>query len=205
MKKVLIYSLSLIILCLPLCLKAQDFKFGLQFGITPSQVDGDGMSGYNKIGLTGGAFVSRDLKDNIFLFTDLSFTTKGSRVASSKNVNYSQIEISANYIDWGVYAGYKFTDKIDLKAGLVPSVLIYDSEKTVSGVEVGEEDTFRPFNMLISGGLHYRFSKHFALNATYNYSIFSIRKGDYEIFNYDVKVRNAQYHHYINLSLMYQF
>lgn len=205
MKKVLLYSLSLIILCLPLCLKAQDFKFGLQFGITPSQVDGDGMSGYNKIGLTGGAFVSRDLKDNIFLFTDLSFTTKGSRVASSKNVNYSQVEISANYIDWGVYAGYKFTDKIDLKAGLIPSVLIYNSEKTVSGMEVGVEDSFRPFNMLISGGLHYRFSKHFALNATYNYSIFSIRRGDYEIFNYDIKISNAQYHHYINLSLMYQF
>lgn len=205
MKKQAILIIGLVLLSLPFAVKAQDFRAGLQFGITPSQVDGDGMSGYNKIGLTGGAFVSRDLKDNIFLFTDLSFTMKGSRVASSKNVNFSQLEITTNYIDWGIYAGYRFSDKIDLKAGLIPSVLIYHSEKTPSGFESGENDAFRPFNMLISGGLHYKFSKNISLNATYNYSIFSIRKGDYEIFNYDVKVRNAQYHHYINLSLMYQF
>lgn len=205
MKKALLYSLSVIILCLSLNVSAQDFRAGLQFGITPSQVDGDGITGYNKIGLTGGVFLSRDLKDNIFLYTDLSFTMKGSKVASSKNVNYSQIEISANYIDWGVFVGYKFTDKIDLKVGLVPSVLIYNMEKTVSGIEFGDEDTFRPFNMLISGGLHYHFTEHFSLNATYNYSIFSIRRGNYEIFNYDVKISNAQYHHYINLSLMYHF
>ncbi len=205
MKKHILYFLLLIALCLPLSISAQDFKFGLQFGITPSQVDGDGLSGYNKIGLTGGAFVSRDLTDNIFLLTDLSYTMKGSRVASSKNVDFSQIELTTNYIDWGIYAGYRFTNKVDLKLGLMPSVLIHSNESTASGFELLEQNSFRPVNLLISGGLHYRFSTHFFLNATYNYSIISIRPGEYEIFNYDVKVSNAQYHHYINLSLMYRF
>lgn len=205
MKKQVIYIFLLVILAMPFGVNAQDFNFGLQFGIVPSQVDGDGMTGYNKIGLTAGCFVTRDITKDVFLYTDLSFTMKGSKVASSKNVNFDQLEISANYIDWGIYAGYRFTDKINLKAGLIPSVLIYSNEKTPAGNESLEDEKFRAFNMLVSGGLSYHFSKHFAVNATYNYSIFSIRPGEYEVFDYDIKISNAQYHHYLNIGLMYQF
>ncbi len=205
MKKQVILIISLIVLVLPFVVKAQDFRAGLQFGITPSQVDGDGISGYNKIGLRAGAFVERDINDKVFFFTDLSFTMKGSRVASSKNVNFDQVELTTNYIDWGLYAGYRFSEKIDFKAGLIPSVLIYDKETTAGGIEILGENPFRAVNLLISGGLNYSFSKHFSVDATYNYSIISIRPGEYEIFNYDVKISNAQYHHYINLSLMYHF
>jgi hypothetical protein len=205
MKKQVILIISLIVLVLPFVVKAQDFRAGLQFGITPSQVDGDGISGYNKIGLRAGAFVERDINDKVFFFTDLSFTMKGSRVASSKNVNFDQVELTTNYIDWGLYAGYRFSEKIDFKAGLIPSVLIYDKETTAGGREILGENPFRAVNLLISGGVNYSFSKHFSVDATYNYSIISIRPGEYEIFNYDVKISNAQYHHYINLSLMYHF
>jgi hypothetical protein len=205
MKKQVILIISLIVLVLPFVVKAQDFRAGLQFGITPSQVDGDGISGYNKIGLRAGAFVERDINDKVFFFTDLSFTMKGSRVASSKNVNFDQVELTTNYIDWGLYAGYRFSEKIDFKAGLIPSVLIYDKETTAGGIENLGENPFRAVNLLISGGVNYSFSKHFSVDATYNYSIISIRPGEYEIFNYDVKISNAQYHHYINLSLMYHF
>jgi hypothetical protein len=205
MKKQVILIISLIVLVLPFVVKAQDFRAGLQFGITPSQVDGDGISGYNKIGLRAGAFVERDINDKVFFFTDLSFTMKGSRVASSKNVNFDQVELTTNYIDWGLYAGYRFSEKIDFKAGLIPSVLIYDKETTAGGIEILGENPFRAVNLLISGGVNYSFSKHFSVDATYNYSIISIRPGEYEIFNYDVKISNAQYHHYINLSLMYHF
>jgi hypothetical protein len=205
MKKQVILIISLIVLVLPFVVKAQDFRAGLQFGITPSQVDGDGISGYNKIGLRAGAFVERYINDKVFFFTDLSFTMKGSRVASSKNVNFDQVELTTNYIDWGLYAGYRFSEKIDFKAGLIPSVLIYDKETTAGGIEILGENPFRAVNLLISGGVNYSFSKHFSVDATYNYSIISIRPGEYEIFNYDVKISNAQYHHYINLSLMYHF
>jgi hypothetical protein len=205
MKKQVILIISLIVLVFPFVVKAQDFRAGLQFGITPSQVDGDGISGYNKIGLRAGAFVERYINDKVFFFTDLSFTMKGSRVASSKNVNFDQVELTTNYIDWGLYAGYRFSEKIDFKAGLIPSVLIYDKETTAGGIEILGENPFRAVNLLISGGVNYSFSKHFSVDATYNYSIISIRPGEYEIFNYDVKISNAQYHHYINLSLMYHF
>lgn len=205
MKKQVILIISLVVLALPFVVKAQDFRAGLLFGITPSQVDGDGISGYNKIGLRGGAFVEREINDKVFLFTDLSFTMKGSRIASSKNVNIYQPELTTNYIDWGLYSGYRFSENIDLKAGLVPSVLIYSKECTAGGMEILGENPFRPINLLISGGINYSFSEHFSVDATYNYSIISIRPGKYEIFNFDIKVSDAQYHHYINFSLMYHF
>lgn len=205
MKKQIIYIFILIVLTLPFGIKAQDFRAGLQFGIVPSQVDGDGMSGFNKIGLTGGAFVERDINEKFFLLTDLAFTMKGSRAASSKNINFNQVELSTNYIDWGLYAGYRLSNKISLKAGLIPSVLIYNKEITVGGYEITEEKSFRPINLLVSGGVNYQLTKKFSVNASYNYSIISIRHGKYEIFNYDVKISNAQYHHYLNFSLMYHF
>lgn len=205
MKKQVIYIFLLVILVLPFGIKAQDFRAGLQFGIVPSQVDGDGLTGYNKIGLMGGAFVERNISEKIFLFTDLSFTMKGSRVASSKNVNFDQVELTTNYIDWGLYAGYRLSNKIDLKAGLVPSVLIYHKECTAGGIELFGEDTFRPLNLLVSCGANYRFSRHFSINATYNYSIVSIRPGELVIIDFHIGETHAQYHNYINLSLMYHF
>lgn len=205
MKKQVIYIFLLIILAFPFGIKAQDFHAGLQFGIVPSQVDGDEMTGFNKIGLTSGAFVERDINEKFFLFTDLAFTMKGSRVASSKNIDFNKIELTTNYIDWGLYAGYRLNDKISLKAGLIPSVLIYQKQMTAGGFESLYENPFRAFNLLFSGGANYRFSKHFSINASYNYSITSIRPGELVIIDTHIGVSNAQYHHYLNFSLMYHF
>lgn len=205
MKKQIIYIFILIVLTLPFGIKAQDFRAGLQFGIVPSQVDGDGMSGFNKIGLTGGAFVERDINEKFFLLTDLAFTMKGSRATSSKDINFDQIELTTNYIDWGLYAGYKLTNKISLKIGLIPSVLIYQKQMTVGGFESPNETPFRPFNLLISNAANYRFSKHFSINASYNYSMISIRPGEFVFIDLHLGETNAQYHHYLNFSLMYHF
>jgi hypothetical protein len=186
--------------------QAQKFDAGISFGLTPSQVDGDAMTGYNKIGFNAGAFVKLD-QGNIWVYQmDIAYTTKGSRQASSKNMDYSRPEILTSYVDFVLSAGYKITDKITLKAGLTPSVLITQKEQTTGGMEIiREENPFRPFNLLAMGGLNYSFGEHWSFNLAYNYSILSIRKGGYKLVDLDVKVENAQYHNYITLNLYYQF
>ncbi len=185
--------------------QAQNFKAGLTIGVTPSQVDGDYMGGYNKIGLTAGAYIKWDQTDKLFFQSDLLFTMKGSKQASSKSVDFSRIELSTNYIDWVLSCGYKVMDRVSLKAGIVPSVLISSKQEYTGGGEVIGGLDFRRFNLLVTGGVGYELSEHFSVAAAYNYSIVSIREGKSEIVNLDIKTQNAQFHSYISLCMSYQF
>ena len=51
------FGLILIVCLLFSVAKGQNFKAGLFGGVAPSQVDGDGMEGFHKIGLTGGVYI----------------------------------------------------------------------------------------------------------------------------------------------------
>ena len=66
MKKLFLFSIFMIFVLLGL--QAQNFKAGLLAGAVPSQVDGDNMSGFNKIGWTAGAYLSLEHGENLVLF-----------------------------------------------------------------------------------------------------------------------------------------
>ena len=52
---------------------SQGFGGGLHVGLNASQIDGDAVSGFNKAGLSIGAFVNYEIGDNIFLQPELLF------------------------------------------------------------------------------------------------------------------------------------
>lgn len=203
MKKAILLFVALV--CGVIGANAQNFKAGLSFGIVPSQVDGDGMTGFHKIGLTGGAYIKWDTPKSLFYQADIAYTMKGSRQASSKTPNFSQSDLILSYIDLTLAVGYRIMDNLSLKAGLVPSVLISSKEQLSGGEEVIGSRGFRRFNLLAMAGATYFFSSHWAVNLTYDYSVMSLRKGKVEVFDYDLKEQNAQYHNYLTLTLTYQF
>jgi hypothetical protein len=159
-RNVLIVASIFLVIALNLKVKAQDFKAGALLGASISQVDGDAMSGFNKIGAIGGLFVNRNISKNAAIQGELSYVMKGSRVASTKNTNYNQREISANYVDLSLYYKYFFDENVDVKLGLVPSVLIYHDEKTADGLSQDETALpgFRKLNCLVSIGAEYFFT-----------------------------------------------
>lgn len=59
--------------------KAQDFKLGYVAGASITQVDGDNLSGYNKIGPHVGLFVQREITPKIHLKAEFLLTTKGAK------------------------------------------------------------------------------------------------------------------------------
>lgn len=203
MKKIL-YLLPLLLFAFSI-LEAQQFKAGLLAGLTPSQVDGDGMTGYHKIGFTAGAFVKWEQGKNLIYRMDIAYTDKGSRQASSKNMNYSSLEITTSYVDLTLSVGYKLTDNIVLRAGLVPAVLINHKEETPDGFVQTNGVEFRRLNLLAMGAIDYSLSNRWSVSLAYDYSIISIRKGKIEIFDYDIKQQYAQYHNYITLGVNYCF
>ncbi|MDP5075627.1 MAG: PorT family protein, partial [Flavobacteriales bacterium] len=57
----------------------QAFKAGISFGMTTSQISGDGLGGWDKFGITGGAFVSAPLSSKNGFRIGLNYADKGSR------------------------------------------------------------------------------------------------------------------------------
>jgi hypothetical protein len=190
--------------------KSQEFKAGILLGGVASQVDGDAMSGFNKLGAIGGLFVNRSISNNSVIQGELSFVMKGSRVASTKNTNFNQREVTANYVDLSLYYKYYLMPNLNLKAGLVPSVNVYHNEKTADGIEMDEGSLagFRKMNCLVSFGAEYFFNSHIFASGAFNYSLFSFRDGKadlYEVDYYHFIFEDGQYHNYFTFCLGYQF
>lgn len=203
MKK--IFTLLVVVCLFVGVMKGQNFKAGLFAGAVPSQVDGDGMSGFHRIGFTGGLYAKYESNEKLFFQADIAYTTKGSKQKSSKDVDFSRLNVYTSYLDITLSCGYKLMDNLSARVGLVPAVLLSHKEQTMGGVDITDGYEFKPVNLLAMAEVSYAFSKHFALNISYNYSVISIRKGGMEVFDYNIKVHNAQYHNYLTLTLAYQF
>lgn len=183
---------------------SQEFKAGVLLGITPSQVDGDRVGGYYKVGFTGGLFVYRDYGKMSRFQGELVYSMKGSRI-SPKSRDASIQQVSANYIDLNILYVFKPGKDFNLRIGLTPGATIYASEKNLNGLEPIDPPAFRPFSLGFTTGLEYKISERINLVWTYNYSIISIREGDLSFYNLQFYERNGQYHNYMSFTLGYRF
>lgn len=185
-------------------LYSQDFKAGLLLGMTPSQVDGDRIGGFYKVGFTGGLFIYKDYGEKSRFQGELLFAMKGARL-SPKSRDESIQQISANYIDLNLLYILKAGKDFNLRIGLTPGANIYAIEKNLNGLEPIDAPRFRKFSLGFTTGLEYLISDKITLVWGYNYSILSIREGDMRIYNLNVYEKNGQYHNYMNFSLGYRF
>ncbi|MDR0790514.1 MAG: porin family protein [Bacteroidales bacterium] len=204
MSKRFLFIIVIATLSLASATQAQDFKAGLFAGAVPSQVDGDDQSGFHKVGITAGVFVNRSLKTGM-LQGELAFTTKGSK--PTNNAGNFPVSISLSYIDLSLYYVIGVWNNLYLRAGLVPSVLVSSSQSGAGiAITANEESSpFRAFSTELSAGLDYRFSDNWSVNIAYNYSAFSIYKGDLTFFGLRPAETNAHYNNYVKLTLAYQF
>lgn len=192
-----------------ICINAnsQEFKAGLLAGAVASQVDGDRMAGYYKAGFSGGLFVYRDLNKVSRFQGELLYTMKGSRT-SPKNTDPDMLQVTANYIDISLLYIYKLYDWLNFRIGLTPSVLLEASEKTPTGLvqNPNEAPSFRRIGVLGNAGFSYYFSEKLSLTWSYNYSLYSIRSGNAEIYDtWSLKQQNNQRHNYMSFMLGYRF
>ncbi|MDR0970832.1 MAG: PorT family protein [Bacteroidales bacterium] len=207
MKKIFILSFFICFSFLTTQVFSQEFKAGILLGGIASQVDGDNMSGYYKAGFTGGLFVFRDYKENSRFQGEILFSMKGSR-CSPKNTNPDLLQVSANYIDINLSYIYKLFSFLHCRIGIMPSVLVFSEEKTPTNlIQIADEaPAFRSFGLLGNAGVSYFFNDRLSINWTYNYSLYSIRSGNAEIYtDWLLKEQNNQRHNYMSFTLAYQF
>ena len=116
------------------------FNAGYTLGVTAAQVRGDGIEGFNKLGLHSGAVVEvRQFRDLGFQIGIL-YNQKGSRkVQNPKIGDYSNWAYKFTYIDIPLTAVYDFKEGFTVGTGLQPGVLVGAFEDGLaSGVSDGD-------------------------------------------------------------------
>jgi hypothetical protein len=181
----------------------QNYKFnaGILGGISTSQVDGDQLAGYDKVGIKVGAFVNRNFSDHVSLQMELLFIQKGSRKPVNTEDN-TYFLMRLNYMEVPLMVRFQFSKKILGEAGLSIATLVSSEESDEVGV-IKSRPEFKKFDYLVNAGGYYKLSDNWLFNVRFSYSIFPIRPFDsarpYAFFD------KGQFNNVLALALYYQF
>jgi len=71
---------------------SQEFEGGFLGGLTASQIDGDLFSGYNKVGITAGAYTTRKINSSVNWKLEIRYTQKGSYQKYTEKLDILQMK-----------------------------------------------------------------------------------------------------------------
>ncbi|MEO0471695.1 MAG: porin family protein [Bacteroidota bacterium] len=194
MKKILLLSCFLFA---TISLWSQNVGGGLQLGFNASQVDGDGVGGFNRAGFSVGGFVTYELQKNLhirpeILFEQLGSATRQQLILSTNHISIplliqASIPIS---LDDGV-------QRIQVVAGPVIGILLSAKDFNDDVTASLNRTDFR-----ITAGAAYRFSEQWSISLRYGYSLTSFVKVNTPLSAaLLVGARAGVAHHYANFSL----
>ena len=149
--------LVLLMICSPLFNFGQRFHSGLMFGGTATQVVGDGFSGYNKVGITGGVYTRTKIGQHTSLELLIGYTQKGSFDPANPEIGkFTTYRIRQNYIEIPLMLDYEIKRKFFAETGLGFGYL-FSYRLTDNFGDLPDSDfDFRPFEMSFLFGAGYK-------------------------------------------------
>ena len=128
------------LLCITTLTNAQNFQGGLITGVSTSQVSGDVLGGFNKIGLQLGGFVNHPLGKKTKGQFGLYYIDKGSSDPNSPfKIDLSYVESSYSFLY--SYQGFSW------EGGLLIGVLVDGQTYDMYGYENTSESEFNQFDI----------------------------------------------------------
>lgn len=153
--------------------KAQSFRLIVFGGFNAAQVNGDNLSGFNKLGLYAGAGVSRMVNTKSGFQFDIAYSQKGSiDVVNSKNPIQDTL-FRFNYVDIPVFYNYYFNPRLKAQLGLYTGVLTSASFDD-GNVEYDRSSEIANFDYGVTGGVEYFFYDRFSVNLRMSQSVIDI-------------------------------
>ncbi len=179
---------------------SQPFEGGFFVGFTASQIDGDTYSGYNKPGLTAGAYISRDINYSLNWKAELRYAQRGAYNKGTEQ-DPSYYKITLHYIEIPLVFQYEVFSRTRLDLGLAPDIYLFHREEDEYG-ELREEDypAFHPVGLGALAGINYNLNERWIAGVRYNYSIVPIRShpsGQTYLLN------RGQYSNVLSLTIYY--
>lgn len=93
----------LLLLVVPAKLGAQRFSGGLTGGFNASQIDGDALAGFDKVGISAGIRATMDFESRLKLNVEFLYNEKGSRPDLFNPQYDPDIEVALKYAEMPVY------------------------------------------------------------------------------------------------------
>ena len=200
MKSILI----LFLLFINIIANAQTFSGGVNLGFNASQVDGDDLSGFHKLGLNASVMTFVDIAKNISTSLELQFSQKGSQSGFSPEKYSNSYRLKTDYLELPLML--HFTDKggMQFSGGISYSRLI-NYREFVDKIELdysllnkSESPKKQNFNYIL--GISYFMTSKVSISIRFDHSIKAFRYST--ISNYP---NFRQVHRLVSVRLQYIF
>ena len=182
-------------------IQAQNFGGGLIAGISTSQVSGDQLGGFNKVGFLVGAFTNKSISPLLSIQMEMTFIQKGSKNPKMNANSISDINLS--YVEIPLLLKYQQSNTIAIEGGIETAFLISSSDNDIYG-KISATNT-RKFNTTDIGifiGLDYSISPRLILNSRISNSILPIRA---HASGATFQLNKGQYNSVLSFTLHYNF
>ncbi len=156
--------------------KAQTFfKGGIVAGINASQIDGDQIAGYKKIGISAGLKVEFPISSMFDMGAEFLFSQRGSRSSFVRgqfddiariHLNYAELPVFIKWNDWWIEEEEYY--KFNLHGGLSPGRLISFNTNFGPNAISG---TFSNYDISFFLGGGFSYSKNWTISARFTRSI----------------------------------
>lgn len=187
------------------------FYGGVRVGFTASQISGDDLSGFHKIGAHVGGFVNHSIipSGRLKLQLELDFTMKGSHSHTPKNVVSDNFySLTLGYVEmplmvvWtaGKWSMWGKSFRFELELGPVFGVNVFSREREANGTIIGRPP-FRRFEFSGLAGLSLMVAEHHSFNIRYGNSFVPVRIPTW-VYG---RLVNKQFNSLIITSYCYQF
>ena len=202
-----IFLVAFFLLVVTLNVDAQFIKGALIFGTNISQIDGDEVYGFKKIGFNVGASAIVPFSNKWAISIENIYSQKGAyqkpQYADSISGEY---RIKLNYVEVPVLVHYTDKNIFTVGAGLSWGRLVKVDEwehgnKTNTSLSSG---TYSQNDINILADLRFRIWKKLKFNVRYAYSIPKIRTREHSDLSGDTWIRK-QYNNLVSFRLIYVF
>ena len=150
----------------------QAFNAGIAIGMTTSQISGDGLGGWDKFGITGGAYVNAPFNKKNGLRIGLYYSEKGSRTKRD-TLNFNTYSYRLNYIEVPVQWSYQ-NGPFTFLSGLYYGQII-KQEILANQLTYPVSPAFRNFDVGLGLGALVQLGDHLFVEAIFSSSILPTR------------------------------
>jgi len=197
----MVKKFALLFFCgfLSLSIQAQNFGGGIIAGISTSQVSGDQLGGFNKVGFLVGAFTNKSISQLLSLQMEMTYIQKGS---DNPKMNENSIsDISLSYVGIPLLLKYQQSNTIAIEGGIETAFLISSSDNDIYG-KITNTREFNTTDIGIFIGLDYSIRPRLTLNSRISNSILPIRA---HASGATFQLNKGQYNSVLSFTLHYNF
>lgn len=182
---------------------SQDFDAKIIFGGTFSQVDGDAFGGYNKMGITTGIGIQRELKNHWSAGFELLYSQKGSRKrVDPEDLNPQIFILKFNYLEMPLLVYYK-VGHFNFYGGPSVGYLIKGKRDTGLGFVDLKSDEVNKMEIATKFGVGYDINENLGFHIAHSSSL--LRIGNPYLGGVYLFSRNGLYNRLFMASLSYTF